>query len=342
MGRKHELKDFKLQQELFKLKVRVRIDSRITAAEIKASRKAGRISISGFSANIHTDACIREVAAEVFGKKNLHFELKVLDRDYPLAFHEVCIPYAVFFRTTTVIKEDLLTEALCGSVIRGYFERDGWLFAQHADGYVGYVPKSALIPADQKRYLRWKNGTCATLRKTLKLNGMTLPPTTRLIYENGRVNLPGGKWVKVSPSSVKVSKPGGTAFIKSVINHAAAFKNTKYLWGGKTHHGIDCSGFMQTLALIEGILLPRDASMQAYVGEITGYLPDYSDMLPGDLILFINDQAKYFHVGIWIGNDKFLHSSGTKNIVISSIHQSGKNYMPRYGQTFAFGRRIHL
>nr|ACS83719.1 dipeptidyl-peptidase VI [uncultured bacterium AOCefta2] len=334
---------FEQQQELFALKTRARVDPRITAMEVAASRKGTIVTIAGFSANHHTDACVRAVAADVFGRRNVRFELKVLTRDYPLSFYEVTVANAVFYKTTKIIKADLLTEAFCGSVIRGYFEHKGWIFCQHSDGYVGYVPKASLVPADKKRYLRWKNGKCATLQRTVKLGGMSLAPCTRLIYDNGRVNLPGDKWVRVSARDIKVSKPGNPAFIRSVRRHTwPTFKNTKYLWGGKTQIGIDCSGFMQTLALLEGILLPRDASMQAYVGEITGYLPDYSDMLPGDLILFINDQAKYFHVGIWIGNDMFLHSSGTKNIIISSMHPSGKNYMARYGETFAFGRRIHL
>src|SRR5205814_777417 len=139
-------------------------------------------------------------------------------------------------------------------------------------------------------------------------------PATRLPWESGRLLLPNGSSVKVAADKLKIVRPDDRGFMRAIERHARFFQKTTYLWGGKTQHGIDCSGFMQSLFLQEGILLPRDANMQANMGEIVGYLPRYADLLPGDLVFFMNEKAYVFHVGIYVGDGHYLHSSGSKNI----------------------------
>lgn len=336
----HSMSDFELKKELFLHKVRVRIDPRVVACELHVSGDARRVKISGFSMFPQTDTFVRRMAEEVFGPAKIAFDLKILSKDYAMAFYEVVTPAAPFYRTTLIKKNDLLTEALYGSVIRGFFSKGAWLFAQHADGYVGYVQQKYLMPADTERYLRWKTGECAILRTTFGMNGTAIPPAARLVYEDGKIQTPSGKWIAVSEEDVYHYRPCDAGFCTALQDHAQCFKDTPYLWGGKTHHGIDCSGFVQTLMQQQRILLPRDANMQAFVGEITGYLPDRSDLLPGDMLFFMNNDAHVFHVGIYLGDRKYLHSSGTRNVVISSFDPEEENYLSRYGTTFAFARRV--
>lgn len=337
-----------LAMEIFHLRILSKIDRRTTACRITAERQEDQVVVRGFSMFPQTDAFIRETATKTFAPDPVRFELRVLTRDYPLAFHEVTVHAAPFYKDPVVSKEDLQTEALYGTILRTFFERDGYVFAQHPDGYVGYVPAGTLRPADQTRYLRWKNGDYAILREQVVLESadapdgrIVIPPAARLMLEeDGSVVLPTGGTVRLADHQFTAVRRDDGSFARTLDSHAGIFSDTPYLWGGKTQAGIDCSGFVQSLMLQEGIFLPRDASMQAYVGEIVGYLPDYEDLLPGDMVFFMNNNAHVYHIGIYLGNRTYLHSSGSQNIVRSSLDPGDPHYSERYGGTFVFGRRL--
>ncbi len=75
---------------------------------------------------------------------------------------------------------------------------------------------------------------------------------------------------------------------------------------------------------------------------MVGYLPNHEDLLPGDLLFFMNDKAYVFHVGVYAGDHMYLHSSGLKNVLKSSLLTDGENYLSRYGTSFVHGRRIRF
>jgi hypothetical protein len=99
---------------------------------------------------------------------------------------------------------------------------------------------------------------------------------------------------------------------------AVSFINAPYLWGGRTHFGIDCSGFTQAVFKSQGIKLPRDASLQAEQGEIIASL---ADTKPGDLAFFSNSEGKIVHVGILLSFGNIIHASG--KVKIDSIDDEG-------------------
>ena len=78
-----------------------------------------------------------------------------------------------------------------------------------------------------------------------------------------------------------------------------------YLWGGTVAPNYDCSGLMQAAFSSAGIRLPRDAYQQEeFVRKIA-----LSDLTPGDLVFF-GTPIKATHVGLYLGNDRYIHSSG--------------------------------
>lgn len=104
---------------------------------------------------------------------------------------------------------------------------------------------------------------------------------------------------------------------ENILHIAMSYYNTPYLWGGRSHYGIDCSGLSQIVYKIIGINLPRDAHLQAEKGQ---YLSFLQEAKPGDLIFF-GDNNKITHVGIlWKGN-KIIHSSG--KVRIDNIDHQG-------------------
>ncbi|MBX7244356.1 MAG: C40 family peptidase [Candidatus Sumerlaeaceae bacterium] len=334
------MNNFELKQKLFALRVRAQIDPRVTPCSVSVRETGGEIVVSGFTGYQQTDTCVRNIAAEVFTRQKLRFDLKVLSRDYKLQFFEVAKSGAPFYKMPRVVKKDLLTEALYGSVIRGYFHKGTWTFAQHPDGYVGYVPRAALRPADADRYLRWKNGEYAILLEPLTAAGVKLAPGTRLISEGNRVQLVNRSWIRIAPGKAHRILPGDPKLRNALLKTMKSFSKTPYLWGGKTDGGIDCSGFAQTLMQSQHVLLPRDASMQAYVGEMVGILPDKADLLPGDLVFFMKDTGTIYHVGVYVGKGCYIHSSGKRNVLKSAFAENGENHMPNYSANYVYGRRV--
>ena len=114
--------------------------------------------------------------------------------------------------------------------------------------------------------------------------------------------------------------------IISLIRQAMATPN-EYLWGGTVAPNYDCSGLMQAAFASVGIWIPRDAYQQeAFADSIP-----LENLQIGDLIFF-GTPAKATHVGIYIGNGEYIHSSGKDHghnrIAISAI--AGKDRVSQW------------
>jgi len=106
---------------------------------------------------------------------------------------------------------------------------------------------------------------------------------------------------------------------EQLLKDANYFNGGKYVWGGTTPKGFDCSGYVQYLFKKHQINLPRTAWSQSKLGQkIT-----LSNLKKGDLLFFNTDKKRGIpvsHVGIYIGNGKFIHAaSRKKGIIISPI-----------------------
>lgn len=108
---------------------------------------------------------------------------------------------------------------------------------------------------------------------------------------------------------------------QQLLQFASNYLGTRYVWGGTSPNGFDCSGFVQFVFQKQGIDLPR-TSRQMYA-ELDRSV---SDLKQGDLVFFAADRT-ISHVGIFVGNNQFI-SATDDGVAIKSL--SGGYWGPKY------------
>ena len=117
---------------------------------------------------------------------------------------------------------------------------------------------------------------------------------------------------------------GLTQTASNILLTAKKYLGVRYVYGGESAKGFDCSGFVQYVFNKHGINLPRSSSQQATVGVKVSK----SEAKPGDLVYFNTQAGKAIsHVGIYLGNNQFIHASQNDGITITSLDSS--YYKPR-------------
>lgn len=120
-----------------------------------------------------------------------------------------------------------------------------------------------------------------------------------------------------------------------LIQDAKYYRGGKYVWGGTTPNGFDCSGYVQYLYKKHKINLPRTAYSQSKIGKTIAL----KDIKKGDLLFFLTDKSRGIpitHVGIYLGNNKFIHAASRKDgIIISPINYGS------YRDCFVTAKRVN-
>ncbi|MBT2581464.1 C40 family peptidase [Planococcus sp. ISL-109] len=127
-----------------------------------------------------------------------------------------------------------------------------------------------------------------------------------------------------APAPVQVSNPAPAASkAGQVISIARTQLGVPYTWGGSTTSGFDCSGYLFYVYNRAGITIPRTNTIGYYASSFTVSSPQ-----PGDLVFFKNTyRPGISHVGIFIGNNSFIHAGGNR-VQITSLNDSywGKHF----------------
>jgi SH3-like domain-containing protein len=250
-------------------------------------------------------------------------------------------------RSSPAESVELASQSLLGTPLKIYDKKGGWLRAQSPDGYIGWVSGSTVsrFSASQidslnkfpkiiytKGYgfaFASPNENAQTVSDLTWGNTLTLVSEKKEFYE---VRFPDNRPAFILKSeAVKFENWLNDLAInkKSLVETSKKMMGLPYLWGGTSWKGVDCSGFTRTIYLMNGMLLPRDASQQVHVGKQVDTSADYGNLQPGDLLFFgrpatdlSNERA--VHVGMWLGNGQFIHSSGM--VRISSFNPSDENF----------------
>lgn len=115
-----------------------------------------------------------------------------------------------------------------------------------------------------------------------------------------------------APKPEPPSEPQSNA--SQLLDTAFAYSGTRYVWGGTTPKGFDCSGYVGYVYRQYGIDLPRtSAEMYASAGS------EVSEPQPGDLVFFARGKT-VFHVGIYIGDGQFISATKSKGVFVNPLY----------------------
>ena len=173
-----------------------------------------------------------------------------------------------------------------------------------------------------------------TKQNNLILDSSILDELALNIQNSMDMDLSGSK--ELTTQSLEVGE-NWVAFTKKdeILETAKEYLGVPYIWAANGPSAFDCSGFTKYVFNKNGITIPRYSGHQANVGIKVAF----NELQEGDLVFF--DTAKGFHkkvnhVGIYIGNNQFIHaSSAQKRVIISSFSQ--KKF---YKNRFLHGRRL--
>jgi cell wall-associated NlpC family hydrolase len=204
-----------------------------------------------------------------------------------------------------------LTQLLLGEPVLELEQVDGWsriaalwqASSQHEEGYPGWVRTAHLTePVD-----RTAGATCyvtvpATVCAIDGGSAVDLSCGTALWVDSAdgesvRVLLPGGRSGTIPAADVRLSDKATPAAYSpdELLATARQFLGVRYLWGGTSGWGLDCSGLVHLTYRTHGKLVPRDASDQAAWESLEPV--KLHDVQPGDLYFFARPDEPVYHVG---------------------------------------------
>jgi Bacterial dipeptidyl-peptidase Sh3 domain/NlpC/P60 family len=208
---------------------------------------------------------------------------------------------------------ELLTEALKGERATIYdISEDGWAWGQLAgDGYVGFVPASALCASGPPPTHK------VTALRTFVFPGpsIKLPPVETLSFGCQLViaRIEGLFAMTASGGHVPVFHLVPVETMEAdFVAVAERFLGTPYLWGGKTSLGIDCSGLVQLALAACGIPCPRDTDMQERaLGSPLARPHELEQLRRGDLVFWKG------HVAIVRDEATLVHANASRHMAVA-------------------------
>lgn len=321
-------------------------DRRVAVFDVDYQVSGHRITVKGVTTSALAKASLlaglRKVDYQVTDSLRLLPDSTRLEgKTYGIVDLSVCN-----LRVAPDFSSEMTTQALLGMPVR-VLQEEGWIRIQTPDHYIAWVHRVGVHSVTKTEYDAWNraekivvtshygftyeqpNVTAQTVSDVVAGNRLKWEGTQGAFYQ---VTYPDGRKAYISKSIAQPEKEWRVALKQdaaSIIRTAYTLMGVPYLWAGTSSKGADCSGFVRTVLFMHNIIIPRDASQQAYVGEHIDIAPRFTNVQPGDLIFFgrkatAEKKERVVHVGIYIGNQKFIHSQG--DVHVSSLNSADQEF----------------
>lgn len=140
------------------------------------------------------------------------------------------------------------------------------------------------------------------------------------------------EFVRIITDKITRSVTRNPGLENDVVAIAMTKMNTPYVYGSSGPNSFDCSGFTSWVYKQMGIKIPRSSASQSGYGKVV----KRDELTPGDLLFFNTSGRGVSHVGIYIGNDKFIHAASTSQMRVM-INSLSENY---YNKRFLSAKRV--
>jgi hypothetical protein len=206
------------------------------------------------------------------------------------------------------------------------------------DGYLGWLAVEDFTSLSAQNWKSWSDMPKIYLQMGLPNTGIHAGTALGVLQGGELWKFPSGEKISI-PGSFYLAK-GFKASRQSILETARRFLpegdlgTREYLWGGTCVPYLDCSGFVQTVFRLNGILLPRDADQQHQFSDPVA--PEA--MQPADIVVFSKRRDRATHIGIYLGDGKYLHSSSAgphSGVKMSDLN--GTATYDRYLKSIFFG-----
>ena len=321
-------------------------DKRVALFNIEAEEREGNLLIKGES---NIPEAVERLKAKLGEKKIVYTDsVDVLPGKILENASNALVKISVAnLRSNPAHSAELATQATLGTPLKVLKASGEWFLIQTPDKYLAWVDHGGLETKSDADFEAWKNSEKIIFTEPFgfayeKANGKSQVISDLVAgsilemqdQQNGfyKVKYPDGAVAFVKTDAAKPYKewlasvePSGENLIKT----SKSLMGLPYLWGGTSAKGVDCSGYTKTVFFMNGIVIPRDASQQVHTGKLIDSTRNFQNLIPGDLLFFgrpatDTTSEKVVHVGMWIGNNQFIHSSG--RVRVSSVDSTAKDF----------------
>lgn len=343
-------------------------DTRVEVFNINLSKKDKTLNITGETTNPKVVSVFNNKLTTLIDKSgtfNINYNINLLpNKSVGQTKYAVVNNSVANIRSKPKHSAELATQAILGTVLNVLKIDGDFYLVQTPDRYISWVDHGGVTLKTSKELKEWlatpkivytqpfgyvyetKDANAPMVSDIVLGSQLALLETTnnfyKVAYPDNRVGYINKKEAIIFNDWINSLQPSGN-LIEQI---ARQFVGTPYLWGGTSTKGMDCSGFTKTVYLMNGFIIPRDASQQINAGKVIDENLVFENLQKGDLLFFgkkATDSTKQrtTHVGIWLGNGKgeFIHASG--KVRINSINANANNY-DEFNKNRYLGARRYL